>query len=147
MRAVCLLLVLAACAPGPETGFNPHTGVASRASGVATLDRRYPARFEVRAVRLWKDGAERFALLTFVTRSDRTYPRVETAWAMGTPLPYETLDRRRAGIGRQESGVIAMTRAEVQRAAREGLALQLIGRRGSYAGLAGADLFRALLAE
>jgi len=146
MRALLLLLLLAACTAEPVSGVNPHTGVASRASGVVTIDRRAPARLEVRAVRLAKDGAEAFALLTFVTRDDLNYPEIESAWSFGRPLPYERIDRRRVGFARQEAGVIRLSRDVVEAAsAGPGLELQLIGPRGSHAGHVPAGLFLATL--
>jgi hypothetical protein len=146
MRALLFLLALAACSEGPTAGFNPHTGVTSRASGVVMIDRRYPARLEVRAVRLAKDGAEAFALLTFVTRSDLNYPKIESVWSFGRPLPYERLDRRRVGYDRQEAGRVPLTRSLVEAAtAGGGLTVQLVGRRGSYGGHVPATLFAATL--
>ncbi len=148
MRALLFLLLLAACAEGPDAGVSPHTGVASRASGVVAIDRRHPARLEVRAVRLAKDGAEAFALLTFVTRSDLNYPKIESVWARGTTLPYELLDRRRVGRSRQEAGSIRLTRGAAEAAARAGgLRLQMIGRRGTYGGTVPGAIFGEVLAR
>lgn len=148
MRALLFLLALAACAEGPGAAVNPHTGVASLASRTVTIDRGHPAHFEVRAVRLAKDGAEAFALLTFVTRSDLNYPRIESAWAGGTTLPYEHIDRRRVGRSRQEAGSIRLTRGVAEAAARAGgLRLQMIGRRGTYGGTVPGAIFGEVLAR
>lgn len=148
MRALLFLLALAGCAEGPDAGVNPHTGVASRTSSVVTIDRSYPARLEVRAVRLAKDGAEAFALLTFVTRSDLNYPKIESVWSHETTLPYERLDRRRVGRSRQEAGSIRLTHGAVEAAARAGgLRLQMIGRRGTYGGNVPGAVFGEILAR
>lgn len=146
MRALALLLLLAACSQGPTAGVNPHTGVTSRASGVVTIDRSYPAHLEVRAVRLTKAGTEAFTLLTFVTRSDLNYPKIEGVWSFGHRLPYERLDRRRVGSSRQEAGAIRLTRGVVEAAAGPGLTLQMIGARGTYEGHVPGRLFREVLA-
>jgi len=150
MRALLFLLLLgglvAGCAVEPTASLNPHTGVASRASGLVTIDRRTPARLEVRAVRLAKTGDEAFALLTFVTRADLNYPGVESAWSFGRPLPYERIDRRRVGFARQEAGMIRLSRGVVEAAsAGPGLTLQLMGPRGSHTGHVPAGLFLAVL--
>jgi len=150
MRGFLLLflaVMLGACAPGPVSEVNPHTGVASRASGVLTIDRRYPARLEVRAVRLAKAGAEEFALLTFVTRDDLNYPRIERVWSFGRALPYARIDRRRIGFARQEAGAIRLSRGAVEAAARTGLTFQMIGPRGTYGGTVPARLFGEILAR
>lgn len=149
MRAAILLALwlLAGCSQGPTSGVNPHTAVAWRASSVETIDWRYPARLEVRAVRLGLGDHEELALLTFVTRSDLNYPHIEGVWSFGRQLPYEPLDRRRVGYERQESGTLRLTRAAFEAASTEGLTLQMIGRRGSYGGHVPARLFAEALAR
>ena len=149
MRAAILLALwlLAACSQGPTSGVNPHTGVASRASSVETIDWRYPARLEVRAVRLALGDSEELTLLTFVTRSDLNYPRIESVWSFGRQLRYKPLDRRRVGYGRQEVGTLRLTRAAFEAASAEGLTLQMIGRRGTYGGHVPARLFAEALAQ
>lgn len=145
MRAFVLFLALAACSPGPVREVNPHTGITSRASAVNTIDRRYPARLDVRVVRLSRGAEERFALLTYVTRSDLNYPRIESVWSFERALPYERFDRRRVGRDRQEAGMVPLTRDEVVTAAETGLTFEMIGLRGHYGGTAEPGLFREIL--
>jgi len=141
-----VICLLAACAPGPETVFSPHSGVTTRASSLETIDRRYPARLEARVVRVSKGGEEAFAIQTFVTRSDLNYPRVEAVRSFGRVLPYERVDRRRVAGERQEFGLVRLDRARVRAFAETGLTLEVSGPRGVYSGHIPARLFREALA-
>ena len=138
-----LLIIVTACAPGPESVRSPHTGVERHASAVSRLDTSVIASFDARAAMVRRDGQERWVVVTSVQRRDGDTPLVAAAWSFGDRLDYRLLDRRRRTCDLlwtgaciyEEKGEIWLSRAAFEQAAREGgLTLHLAGRRGAYEG-------------
>ena len=151
MRALFLLLFLSACTTPAIYSQNPHTGVTLVGSRGHMLQSGLNASFEARAALSKKGEDEAWRILTYVTRDDRNYPRIMSAWTHGIELPYRRLDRRRAGCGsgcnRQEAGEIIASRKLFEILSGSGLTFQLIGKRGTYTGHLPGSAFTEVLSK
>ncbi len=161
LRAALAALILAALLTGCATGApstragsetNVHTGVTSHRSDLVKIGRGPATRLLVRALALGHGGETQYHLLTFVRRDDPNMPRIRSVWSRGQRLTYSFGDRRRVecafvpGCLREEAGSVRLSRGVFETAAHgDGLAIQLIGSRGSYEGTAPARIFAEVL--
>ena len=144
---VILLLALPACmTDGPVTRTSTFTGVTLHRSATTIRFIDTVSRLEVAATVMTLDGHERWVVKTFVTRRDKNYPAIGSAWSLGQRrIDYVADDHRRIGNDRQESGHIRLDREFFQRAARTGFAFELIGLRGRYSITVPPDAFAEAL--
>ena len=151
MRALVLMMLLAACAsPGVEE-VNPHTGVTTIASRGHTLDLKWNATLSARAAYFERNGTEIWSIYTFVTRGDRNTPKITSAWSHGVELYYRRVDVRRTNCAldcnRQENGEIVLSRELFEMLRNRGLTFHLVGKRGSYTGHLPGDAFSEVLSR
>ena len=132
LRLILLLILPACSADGPSTRFSPHTSITVHRSATTIRYIDTGSRIEVAAAVMERDGENLWALKIFVTRNDRNYSAIQSAWSHQRRVPYVKDDRRRIGTGRQEAGHIPLDQPFFATAAHTGFTFELVGLRGRY---------------
>ena len=142
-----LLLLLGCTQEPPATRIDPHFGTTTYSSSTHLAGASIVSSHNVRAVMVERSKSTTCSLLTYITRNDLTYPKIETVRAFGNTLPYARIDRHRAGPLRAEAGRIMMSCKEFARLATVGIEFRMYGPRGVYSVSAPARLFSEALAQ
>ena len=103
-----LLLLLGCTQDPPATRIDPHLGTMTHSSSTHLAGATIVSHHNIRAVVVKRNNATTCTLLTYVTRNDLNYPKIETVRSFGKTLSYTRIDRQRAGPLRAEAGRIKM---------------------------------------
>ena len=137
-----LLCLAAACsASRPQTIVDKHLGTTTHSSATHRAGGSSHYQIHVRALAVEAATMRNCTLLTYVTRSDLNFPKIETVRSFGRTLPYERIDRQRAGTLRAEAGRIKMTCDQFARLSEVGLTFRMYGPRGTYDAVVAGRIF------
>ena len=147
-RSILPLLLLLGCTQDPPaTRFDPHLGTTTHSSSTHLAGATNVSNHNVRAVIVKRSKTTTCALLTYITRNDLNYPKIETVRAFGKTLSYTKIDRQRSGPLRAEAGRIKMSCKEFARLADTGISFRMYEPRGVYSFNVPARLFSEALAQ
>ena len=147
-RAILPLLMLLGCTQEPPaTRFDRHLGTTTHSSSTHLAGATIVSNHKVRAVIVKQNEGTICTLLTYITRNDLNYPKIELVRSFGKTLPYTRIDRQRAGPLRAEAGRIRMSCKEFARLADTGISFRMYGPRGVYRASVPARLFGEALAK
>jgi hypothetical protein len=134
LRALVLLLILAACAAPQTTLDTTDSGLSGRITDQVLIS-DHPHHVLMGHVLIASRGAEITRALVIQQRRDGVHTlRIRQAWQQGRELPYRSLNRRLGCIGGQcrdnAVGFISFSGQMLERAARDGFSATLIGPEG-----------------
>ena len=147
-RAILPLFLLLGCTQDPPAKkIDPHLGTTTHSSSTHLAGATIVSSHNVRAVMVKRNNLTTCTLLTYVTRNDLNYPKIQTVRSFGKTLPYTRIDRQRAGPLRAEAGRIGMSCKEFARLADTGISFRMYGPMGVYSFNVPARLFSEALAQ
>ncbi len=142
--ALALITLLAGCTGGFQKSLPTVAGVTDFRSALHIAGENSASRTVVYVVGLEDNG---LGLMTHVARRDGRFPAITRARASGASFAYQRLSSQQTAGMMTESGLIALTAAEVSLAARTGMALELCGVSACYRADVPAGLFEQALVE
>ena len=147
-RAILPLLLLLGCTQNtPATRIDPHLGTTTFSSSTHRAGATIVSTHNVRAVIVERGKTKTCTLLTYITRNDLNYPRIDAVRALGKTLSYTRIDRQRAGALRAEAGRIGMSCKVFVQLADAGTVFRMYGPRGVYSVDVPARIFTEAVAQ
>ena len=153
LRYLFACLCLTACTNGADviTRYDDWAGFNETYTPEHEIFRDRKAIMVVRPVIVERGGKRAYGVLTNIRRRVPNGPIIEAVHSGDIQLQYQRHDRLLThcidGCQRAEVGVIHLSGAAFQIAARTGLPLRVQGRRGRYEGTVPARLFQQVLEE
>ena len=148
LYASLAMFMLAGCQTGPSVVEDKHTGQKIAVSSSANA---YTGMMDWLKVRAFHSNKNGYGVETMYSNYGWIFP--QEVWSYGRKFPYASTNSQTTMCGGAggcitlESGVVAFTKEEFEKASQSGFEFKLVGKNGAVEGKIPAKLFLEVLAK